>query len=49
MIVVLGTFNSLDSSALFFTDSDRATMAVFMLETLKLSKMLKASRDDFNV
>ena len=24
-------------------------MAVFMLETLKLSKTLKSSRDDFNV
>ena len=24
-------------------------MAVFMLETLKLSKRLKSSRDDFNV
>ena len=25
------------------------TMAVFMLETLKLSKTLKSSRDNFNV
>ena len=25
------------------------TLAVFMLEMLKLSKMLKSSRDDFNV
>ena len=25
------------------------TLAVFMLETLKLSKTLKSSRDDFNV
>ena len=25
------------------------TMVVFMLETLKLSKTLKSSRDDFNV
>ena len=24
-------------------------MAIFMLETLKLSKTLKSSRDDFNV
>ena len=27
----------------------KITLAVFMLETLKLSKMLKSSRDDFNV
>ena len=29
--------------------SNFETMAVFMLETLKLSKTLKPSRDDFNV
>ena len=28
---------------------DKKRMAVFMLETLKLSKTLKSSRDDFNV
>ena len=30
-------------------DTYKYIMAVFMLETLKLSKTLKSSRDDFNV
>ena len=36
-------------SALGNRFSNFETMAVFMLETLKLSKSLKPSRDDFNV
>ena len=42
-------FRSIRYPFLLFNHKNCVSLAVFMLETLKLSKTLKSSRDNFNV